>query len=294
MAETETTKSLCTKCKKETNHDVLARHNVPGPEEYHCMMEYMIVRCRGCDDVSFRYVFNDFEQAFQIGPGPNDWDHPIEVKTYPYANENHSGIEDFSHVPEIVERIYDESLSALREKAYTLAGLGFRATIEAICNEQDIQGKSLDTRITNLSRAGLISKKDSERLHSIRFLGNDAAHDIKTPTKRSLQTAQRIIEHLIIIVYILSNEASKSLETIISSFDDFKTLVRDKIKDSQSGTEQTIAAFIGKDRRRLLNLLPEFEQKLMKEINSGEFTELSIGKTTQMQGQRDLQFFITK
>ncbi|WP_140386550.1 DUF4145 domain-containing protein, partial [Vibrio parahaemolyticus] len=70
-----------------------------------------------------------------------------------------------------------------RDEAYTLAGIGFRATIEAVCNDQSIQGKELSTRINNLASNGLISKKDSTRLHSIRFLGNDAAHDIKVPKK---------------------------------------------------------------------------------------------------------------
>lgn len=233
----------CNHCNKKTNHRVISQHEVQGPEEYQSRTDYLIVECMGCDYVSFRYVFNDFEQAFQIGPDADDWDYPVEIKTYPLEIHN-SGIEDLRHVPEIVQMIYNETLSALKEEALTLAGLGFRATIEAVCNDQQIQGRNLETRISNLWKGGLISKKDSERLHSIRFLGNDAAHDIKTPPKRSIETAKKIIEHLIVTVYILSKEASKSLETIIDEYSLFKDFLSKKLANCNSSDEMTIAAFL--------------------------------------------------
>ena len=282
--------SHCNNCNKKTNHEVLCKHEVPGPEEYHCRTDYSIVRCLGCDHVSFRYLFNDFEQAYQIGPDQDDWDYPVEEKTYPFEINN-SGIDDLSYVPEIVQSIYNETLSALREEALILAGLGFRATIEAICNDQNIPGRNLETRITNLWKGGLISKRDSERLHSIRFLGNDAAHDIKTPSKRPIRTAQKIIEHLIVTVYILSKEASRTLETVIDGFEKFKELLINKLKEYASGDEMTIAAFLGKDRRRLLNKLPEFERQLHLEIASNQWADLTVGALKAVNGQ-NLQFYI--
>jgi len=282
--------SHCNNCNKKTNHEVIYKHEVPGPEEYHCRTDYSIVKCMGCDRVSFRYLFNDFEEAFQTGPDHDDWDYPVEEKTYPLEIHN-SGIDDLSYVPEIVQDIYNETLSALKEQALTLAGLGFRATIEAICNDQNIPGRNLETRITNLWKAGLISKKDSERLHSIRFLGNDAAHDIKTPSKRSIATAQKIIEHMIVTVYILPKEASRTLETVIDDFEQFKTLLKEQLEQYELGDERTIAAFLGKDRRRLLNKLPEFERQLHQEISSNQCNYLTIGTIRAVNGQ-NLQFYI--
>jgi hypothetical protein len=82
---------------------------------------------------------------------------------------------------------------------------------------EKIKGKTLEARISKLAT--------QERLHAIRFLGNDAAHEIKKPTDKQISVALRIIEHLITTVYILDEEAKGKLDTIVVDLADFKKLL---------------------------------------------------------------------
>ena len=206
-------KNYCRRCNRTTWHSIEGLHQfTTDPEEYNCMIEHSIVKCKGCEGVTFRLTEYDYEQVYPTED--NEWEVPISIDNYPKANvctiETH-------YLPQVVRKIYSETCNAYKEGAKTLAGIGFRATIEAICNDQDIKGKELSNRINNLALKGLISQKDSTRLHSIRFLGNDAAHDIKTPNSRSLDAALIIVEHLLTTVYILDKETKGNLEELIVS-----------------------------------------------------------------------------
>ncbi len=190
-------KNECIVCEQETWHEVLGcyKRDLEPIELDYGFTEHMLVQCRGCERVSYREVFHDTSSAF---PNDNDeWEIPTSTLTYP--KRDIGGINSFM-LPTIVASIYNETCNAYRDGSMTLAGIGFRATIEAICNDQEISGKELSTRINNLATKGLISKKDSKRLHSIRFMGNDAAHDIKKPSQDSLEAAKIITEHLLTTV----------------------------------------------------------------------------------------------
>ncbi|HDL8254809.1 TPA: DUF4145 domain-containing protein, partial [Yersinia enterocolitica] len=165
-------KNFCNTCGQKTNHDVIGMTSTKGDENYDFLSEHMLVRCRGCDTVSFSHVFHEIESAYPIDEF--EWKIPKVITNYP--THSVSNISAW-HIPSPVDDIYIETCKAFADGSLTLAGMGFRATIEAICNEQNINGKELSTRINNLASKGLISKKDSIRLHSIRFMGNDAAHE---------------------------------------------------------------------------------------------------------------------
>ena len=240
--------NYCIKCKQQTNHDIEGSHEREhDPYEYHRMIEHSVVKCKGCNTVSFRKVFHDYEGAY---PEENDqWVVPTEIETFPKAQK---GNLDTTQLPSIVESIYQETCNAYRDGALTLAGIGFRATIEAICNDQGITGKELSTRINNLASKGLISKKDSTRLHSIRFMGNDAAHDIKKPSEKSLQAALIIVEHLITTVYIIDRESAGKLDEIIEDYSKFEVLLDKKLEEFSTGDEYPLAKFLGKETRLIV------------------------------------------
>jgi hypothetical protein len=48
-----------------------------------------------------------------------------------------------ARAPGVVRDIYEQSIQAIKNQANTLAGIGLRATIEAICNEQSVAGRTL-------------------------------------------------------------------------------------------------------------------------------------------------------
>ncbi|MBV7497860.1 DUF4145 domain-containing protein [Pseudomonas sp. PDM24] len=275
-------KNTCVRCKLKTNHTVHSEHVEEGnPSEYHYIERHQIVKCNGCDTLSFRRIFTDYENAWPTGD--NDWDVPTDIETYPQLSvANIQGL----YLPDIVGSIYLETCNAYSQGSLTLAGIGFRTTIEAICNDQNIPGNQLSTRITNLATRGLISKKDSNRLHSIRFMGNDAAHDIKKPQKKHLEAALIIVEHLITTVYILDLETSH-LDGIIEDYEVFEKLLLSKIPEFNIGDSYPVSKFLGKDIRKISGSTKKFEDKLKEQIGKKEFTLLSIGAKQKYQGSKE-------
>lgn len=282
-------KNFCISCEQETAHDIEGVHSEsPDPNEYHCLIEHAVVKCKGCGKVSFRRAFHDFEGAFLTEY--DKWDVPVDVENYPKAK--HGNI-DTKYLPDIVESIYSETCNAYRDGALTLAGIGFRATIEAICNDQKIIGKELSTRINNLASKGLISKKDSTRLHSIRFMGNDAAHDIKKPSEKSLKAALIIVEHLLTTVYILDAESAGKLDTIIEDYTKFEKLLIEKLSEFKAGDEYPIQKFLGKDIRLISGATKSLEKQLDAKIGQELFKQLSFGKKDKFLDSEDiLQHYI--
>ena len=287
----KTVKSYCRDCCKKTNQNVLSDHTESHREEYQYDITYQILQCLGCDTKSFRKVFYDLEAAYPTFE--DEWILPEDVTVYPKAVEGHKEIDDLWELPDIVSIIYSEVLMALREDSKVLAGLGLRAAVEAVCNDLEIPGKSLEVRINKLATSGYISKNDAERLHGIRFMGNDAAHDIIKPRDEALSVALQIVEHLIASVYILEKKASGNIETTISRYEVFEQIINEKLKSFNVGDEFPIAKFLGKDMRRVKESISSLEQELLSKIGFGDFTKLSVGKVDTFQNSHNqLQHFV--
>ena len=282
-------KNYCRTCNRETNHDVIGINSEVGnPDEYNYKLEHSIVKCCGCEAVSFRKAFHDYENVFQIDE--DEWDYDITVDIYPKKTKSHI---DVSNAPEVVRSIYNETCNAFSDGSHTLAGIGFRATIEAICNDQEIVGKELYTRINNLATKGLISKKDSIRLHSIRFLGNDAAHDIKKPTLKNLEAALTIIEHLLTTIYLIDSETKGKLQEVIDDYRCFEKMLLEKINYLKPADELPIQKIFGADARLLAGSTRSFEKQLIIAISTGRFTKLAVGKKVKIQNSKEeLQNFV--
>lgn len=275
--------NFCARCSRDTNHAVQCVHQEEGdPSTYHYAEQYFIVKCKGCNYVSFLKIYHDYENAY---PDENNgWVVPKDIDRFPKGKK---GALDTWNMPEIVASIYSETCDAYRDGALTLAGIGFRATIEAICNDQNISGKELSVKINNLAAKGLISKKDSARLHSIRFMGNDAAHDIKKPSISSLDAALVIVEHLITTVYILDVASQGALEAVIDDYVRFEELLDKKLNEYSVGDEFPLAQFLGKDLRLVSGSVKQLEKELNARIGKGDYVRLAFGKQDFYMGSKE-------
>ena len=76
--------------------------------------------------------------------------------------------------------------------------------IEGVCNDRGIKDgnvtdangvtkrkNNLEGRINGLAEKGLISTQQAETLHQIRFLGNDAAHELDQPMREKRRNGAR-------------------------------------------------------------------------------------------------------
>jgi hypothetical protein len=280
----------CGSCERDSYHSLLNEH-VYSEHEYRMDVLHQLVQCQGCRSVSFRKVVADLEMAY---PDEHDeWHVPHDITAYPPILKGHRKFSDAYRIPHPVRDIYEQSVQAMKESSGILAGIGLRATIEAICNEQQIQGRNLEKRIDGLAKKGVISQRDAERLHAIRFLGNDAAHALKSSDLNNLLVALRIIEHLLATVYVLDGDADGALDTVIVSFSKLEMLIRNHLPEFSSGDEVPLSKILGSDIRRLRGKAPDLEKELIEQIAAGTYTRLLTGKIEPYAGSSDpMQHYI--
>ncbi|MGE5648898.1 MAG: DUF4145 domain-containing protein [Bacillota bacterium] len=275
-------RSDCRLCSRPTRHEVLYSHEEESdPENYHEKDTWQIVRCLGCLTVGFRHRNDDYENVWEDHSG--DVRHTVTTNVYPRVVRNHQKIKEY-WLPSVIRKVYRQTLAAYSEAAYVVASIGLRATIEAVCNHLNVSGNTLEKRIDQLFKGGYVSNADKKRLHAIRFLGNDAAHEIKEPKETDLRVALAIVEHLLNSVFILEKQA-KSLETIIESYDDFLKLAATCAKAGEPTQLVSLTALLGRQRRLVGNNLDSFESKLKEDILAGTVKFLALGHEEQVGGK---------
>lgn len=204
----------CPECKVTTKHSIVRAIEwsefYDGPD-ISIRVTYQIVRCNGCDAVSFRSVHSDSE-TLEVDERGNtvraETEHLYPERVNRSLTDELYLRDDVYEVPEIVQTIYRETLKAVQHGMPTLAGVGIRAILEATCRELKATHGTLEKRIEKLVELSLLTRAGAEILHGIRLLGNDAAHEIKAPTKKQIAAALKVIDHLLLGVYVLPKEAS--------------------------------------------------------------------------------------
>jgi hypothetical protein len=280
-----TAKSNCRKCSRQNVHDVLfettnkAEH--PWFDELHT---WQVLRCRGCETIAFRYRFDDFDDVEELSGGRTR--HRTTWARYPNSVPGHKQLDGLHVAPILIRKVYEQTLTAYASGASILAGIGFRATIEAVCNQLSITGNTLEKRIDQLLKNGHISSSDRRRLHAIRFLGNDAAHEIREPKPSDLRVALDIVEHLINSVFILEHKA-QSLDVPIERFEEFRLLLEKRIRDSNVDPDQSqsLTSILGRDKRRVGAELGSFEEHLAKAISIGSIKYLDLADVENADGK---------
>ncbi|QQS03894.1 MAG: DUF4145 domain-containing protein [Fibrobacterota bacterium] len=215
MKKGEILKSQCRECKRSTNHKVLELHIEDGKLEdevnntFDFHNQYSIVKCMGCDCVSYISELWDSEML----PDQDG------VALYPESHEQKRGIyfrEPLSwdkaiYIPDRIKKVYKEVINTFNDKSHLLCSVGIRAVIEAICVEKNITegpieipsstnpspktSTNLQAKINGLASKGLLSPEHAEILHEHRFLGNEAVHEFTHPNRDVLSLAIDIIEH---------------------------------------------------------------------------------------------------
>jgi len=191
---------LCEQCGKETNHDILAEQPAGSSreDEYYWHTDYQIVKCCGCDDISFRQ-----ETSTEDDYDPQTGESISTVKLYPPRIAGRRPLENDYNLPTNIRRIYREILSAMNNSSVILAAIGLRTLIEGVCTDRKVKGKNLEQKIDALSTEGVLSSNQAKILHAHRFLGNVAAHEITAAKPQELVAALDIAETLLKTIYIL-------------------------------------------------------------------------------------------
>lgn len=269
MQKKERLKCYCDSCKQDTWHtvrEVLCTKWSVDDGIVSGSDDYAIIQCNGCDKISYRTESMCSENYIYLDDGSFEYD--VDVASYPAPQPSIGSINDMSLLPFKVRKIYTQTLNTIINKDYILAGIGLRSAIEAICLDKEIVGSNLQKKIGKMVSNGLLSQSDGKMLQGIRFLGNDAAHEIDEPKIETIAIALKIIEHLLVTLYILPYESAGSLVLPIDSYDEFKKLLIHKIMQGQDGKVCGVNEWLGKDYRRIEHDKErQFEEMLRQEID---------------------------
>ncbi|RZJ66759.1 MAG: DUF4145 domain-containing protein [Flavobacterium sp.] len=218
--------SFCRKCKGATDQEVLHQtyEHLIEDDGYYENNYYQVIQCKGCKTISFRKVYNDVATLSHW----DDGDEPFSLELFPNSSIHHLPITSFSHTPLNIRNIYKETIEAYNNNQLILASGGLRAIIEGICVDKKIEGiaiidkagakkmvRCLQGKIEGLAQQGYLTKGNAEILHELRFIGNEALHELAAPPRLELKLAIKIVEHTIETLYELEYKG-KSLKQNIA------------------------------------------------------------------------------
>lgn len=292
----EKQKSYCPQCMFKTNHTKLHEEKIGAKEkndyDIYWYRKFLMIKCDGCDNIQFKTEYHD-ENMFDYFNGREHY--YTEDFYYPHFTESHQIIDFYEMIPNKIQNVYVETVEAIKVRAYLLAGVGLRAVIEAVVLEQNINGRNLEEKINNLLINKFITERDANRLHSIRFLGNDAVHEMEIPSEKKIKIALKIVEQLLINLYTIDIGVEYYLDTLIVEYSTFKSLFFQKIEHLEAGSEINLREVLGRDYRRIgKENLKNFLGTLYKEIEEGVIHEISLGTMILNKKNEEIHTFIKK
>lgn len=288
MSDTNVIGSNCRSCAVRTRHEILFEHVSHNNHDYVNERDtWQIIQCLGCLTIGSRHKFEDFDDVEEDSDGKVT--HATTIRAYRRVLSNHRGLSASYYLPPVIKKVYEQTLRSLGEQANVLASIGLRACIEAVCNELKIAAASLEKRIDLLFKAGHVSNGDKKRLHAIRFLGNDAAHEIREPDPIEIRIALEIVEHLLNTVFILESRARR-LQLLAETYEDFVKLLRTNAAKHKLEKAISLVGLLGRQRRLVGQQIDAFELQLKTDVTDGTLAYLELGQVESI-GGKDIQLY---
>jgi hypothetical protein len=212
----------CNKCSNITNHIVLAEHDEgwssqEGDDDNSASFlegrdQYQIIKCSGCDEVSFIHNSWFSEDIDEHGC-------PLcRVKQYPPIQKRKmpSDIQDqepfgprlYSHYALAnITYLLDEIYKSIDVDCYMLASMGIRSLIDTMMNDVIGDMENFTKKLDLMLEQGFISKKDFDILSSIIEVGHASTHRNFKPKIDVINMCLDIVEGLIKRFYLWPKHA---------------------------------------------------------------------------------------
>ena len=206
-------RTYCNTCGQDINHQVLMdyyehgtvildsdfdiRH---GKIDYtaHYNDDYQIVKCSGCDTVSYRSC--KFFSEYRDFENDETWE-----ERFPAPQKRTK--KDFKHLPPILKNIYQEVIVIYNHDGFILCAAGIRALLEGVCKDKGITDGNLEKKINAMRGQALVSIQQESILHDLQFLGNEVLHELQVPSHEEIDAALDIIEHIVEDLYEIAGKA---------------------------------------------------------------------------------------
>lgn len=205
-------KVTCGQCDRPTYHTVVRSaeyksHWQEGDFSVSGWDAYQVIECLGCATVSFRAIHQNSEDV-DHDPDTGELVPNQTEELYPSRVAGRRELDNVLTLPAPIQRVYTETLGALRNALPVLAGIGIRALVETVCKDRQTRGRNLEERIDNLVTQGVLTQDGANILHSLRIMGNEAVHEVKPHSADRLNIAFDVVEYVLTGVYLLPAKAA--------------------------------------------------------------------------------------
>lgn len=197
----------CNRCRGDTRHECVwkssrdeADLDEDGSPNFVEWQIFVGWRCLGCDSVALEERYSNSAMSDENG-------YVWSSSFHPERSRHKVRPKHFSSLPEKLANIYRESLKAFNTEAQVLAATGLRALIEGVCKDKKVAGANLEKKIDGLSR--ILPQSIVKNLHSLRFMGNTATHELASPPAYDLRLAIEVCEDLLNYLYELDYKTAR-------------------------------------------------------------------------------------
>jgi len=208
-AEQEMQWIYCNHCRTKT------RHVCVGSKDYHSEEDgpgewgtYRLWTCAGCDTCTMGDNYSaDYMRDQEDEEYYESVFHP--KRAHSVRSEKH-----FIQLPHKLKSLYKEIITSHNESLNLLCAAGLRALIEGACADKGIAGRNLEEKIEGMKK--LLPENIVKNLHSFRFIGNRAVHELEPPSNLEVTLALNVIEDILNFLYELDYKA-KMLDDVRSA-----------------------------------------------------------------------------
>lgn len=198
---------FCNKCDRETSHSCHGEYSSHTSDYEFC--GYRLYVCDKCEAGVLEVFYTNPDICDHAGGNWNEDDLQGEYLYFPERTQSTRRPQEITQAPKKLIEVYHEIITAFNAGAPRLCAIGIRALIEGICQDKQVPGNNLQKKIDGLD--ALTGQGIADGLHSIRFLGNTAAHKLEMPYKPEVELAIELCESVMVLLYSLKLEKKSKL-----------------------------------------------------------------------------------
>ncbi|MDX1912599.1 MAG: DUF4145 domain-containing protein [Saprospiraceae bacterium] len=208
-------KYVCLECMGLRHHYLsspVVRSEFDEDEKF--VKDKFFIACCGCDTIS------NVEELRE--DNTNDL---VSWEIFPPREESIIKLKKLKNTDDKIVKHYKRTIKHFNEPEGEVdCAANLRMLIEGICsflkiekgviqkNGKVINSSTLEGKILGLAQKGYLIERIAETLHQLRFLGNEALHELEPPPREELHLGIRIIENVIDSLFEISH-IGKELET---------------------------------------------------------------------------------
>ena len=209
----KTCKGHCPTCEKDLNADIVAsfseKHEYPDTDGMWSIFTYLILRCRGCDQVYFQLDDLFCEEAdWEPDPQPKTvtlWPPPKKRSRPPWLNRLDVGLRD----------LLDEVYGALDADYRILAAIGTRTALDhAMVSMGAHEASDFGQKLDQLLKEKIISENEKKMLAKLTDAGSAAAHRGWKPQPEELDTLIEGVEGFLHRTLVLKGTVDENLAKV--------------------------------------------------------------------------------